>query len=938
MFNVNDKSQKLPKPKMTKEIIVTGADGTGKTTVVKALRDLGYVAHDRFKKLDDLTLSIEYDNYPENFDDYVVFVLTTDVSIINKRIKNRKSEYDMWDTPKSVFYYNRRYLELASLYGFHVVNVNTSVEKVVGEIERLYDAPCPTRLFDITPELIPDGCELIVEGESKKVYSIKDDPDHCYIVLKNTIYSHSKQSTGEISGLGEIRGAGTRYFLEIMNRNELNHAYVAVNNNGVIYSRMMKNINPLEIVVKEYCEGTDKHSYYGFKDHYTDSDGRYVNGPYVRFDWRNPNHLDDNGVDVRESIPEYYKLEQELGKEEFFKKYLKRPMGDKTISEHLVAPLINVQKTQTEALKMFHAIRQTFSESGLVIKDICFMISEESDKRYFWSEINQDCMRISYKAESLDKDVWRVGGSSSSDLIVAKWNRFNEIMRNHFSKNAFHHVALHKPWYKDYVDSMQNMVENKLLAHRDIYLSTILPKGRRFILYEHDMDVVDKRFPDIMVDYNTSDCDLYRQYYPHVCVKEEWEARIAIMNSARRIATKERYSFLNEERIIDLENDWCTDIYEVVRRRWNTEKVYFHAKTFDDVLDGWRAGAIVIVSNQLGMITLPYLFSVSKPTVIVQTEDGVIRKTFKTDITQSFLMGVLKYALKFSFDRVNNNSLIITTSQTKDGWSAFSNQSSVKVNAMKLQRMIPPDSAALVKMLQSGMNIDTNPKDVLAGYFAYLNACGYNIKDVLNDLNSSCHDIVPKSSYLRHTKIIAVTSSKYAEKTYNFMLNELGIRVLPRKSPRSLEIEYEIVDETKVPFKHFTLLGCRPKDMPALMALGKIDGAVAYNTSMENYPGKVYTTKEHTVVDKSLRLCLIKKKGHRIFPKATIVAEHYKIIKDWLPKQAHVVHVIGSSESYLVNSNYDMCDAIVETGATIDENNLEVYQTINIPVTMSFYK
>ena len=39
--------------------------------------------------------------------------------------------------------------------------------------------------------------------------------------------------------------------------------------------------------------------------------------------------------------------------------------------------------------------------------------------------------------------------------------------------------------------------------------------------------------------------------------------------------------------------------------------------------------------------------------------------------------------------------------------------------------------------------------------------------------------------------------------------------------------------------------------------------------------------------------------------------------------------IIGSSEGYMVNTakdNYILCDAIVESGKTLDENNLEVWQ------------
>jgi len=48
----------------------------------------------------------------------------------------------------------------------------------------------------------------------------------------------------------------------MLRRNNLHHAYIAVNAEGVIFSRKI-NVNTLEVVFKKECVGTDKHSYHG---------------------------------------------------------------------------------------------------------------------------------------------------------------------------------------------------------------------------------------------------------------------------------------------------------------------------------------------------------------------------------------------------------------------------------------------------------------------------------------------------------------------------------------------------------------------------------------------------------------------------------------------------------------------------------------------------
>jgi hypothetical protein len=236
----------------------------------------------------------------------------------------------------------------------------------------------------------------------------------------------------------------------------------------------MYNINPLEIVVKEYCEGTDKHSYYKYREMFTDADGRYNNGPYIRFDWRNPNHLNNNNIDVRESMKDYYEIEREMGKQEFMKRFLKNPMGDKTISEMLVKNTVfdDIETVKEHIMKLYHTIRFHLTNVGITIKDVCFMISHEDDgKYYFWSEINQDCMRLVGKDhDKFDKDLWRAGGSSREEKLVAKWSVFNSIVGQYFTNNPYN---VENYFEYDYYTSMCNVNITHKTNHADIYMKIL---------------------------------------------------------------------------------------------------------------------------------------------------------------------------------------------------------------------------------------------------------------------------------------------------------------------------------------------------------------------------------------------------------------------------------------------------------------------------------
>ncbi|UJR20148.1 hypothetical protein I4U23_023280 [Adineta vaga] len=346
--------------------------------------------------------------------------------------------------------------------------------------------------------------KLVIEGESKKIYKdISGNPiteNLAFIVLKSTIYSHSKQITGEINTLGSIRACGSQLFLEMIWRNDLKHSYRSINSNGIIISDFVDKISPIEIIVKRYCEGTDKNSYYGILQNENivslNTNEEYRSGPYVRFDWRNPNHISPTTKRALSENIYYYIYEQSVGKEEFFKKILSNkqyavPMGDKNISEDLLTDVIDIKQTRLAVLKMFMIIQSYFSRINLIIKDVCFMLDENGEQ--FWSEINQDCMRITMKDENqtkFDKDIWRTGGTSSSKQILQKWNDFNQLFQEYFRKNRFHQTELFNFNSYFYQEEIYRLLRDKNLTipkHLQQLWLNIQGKTPRRILVTMDM-------------------------------------------------------------------------------------------------------------------------------------------------------------------------------------------------------------------------------------------------------------------------------------------------------------------------------------------------------------------------------------------------------------------------------------------------------------------
>jgi phosphoribosylaminoimidazole-succinocarboxamide synthase len=154
------------------------------------------------------------------------------------------------------------------------------------------------------------------------------------------------------------------------------------------------------VIVKRYHGGTSKHRYRGmhgirvrpshpfYGDVQLVDDGAYPE-PIVRFDWRNPLR-DASG----ERVP------------------------DEILPEDLANLFIDVKAARRTALRVYAALEEFLGERDIVCNDLCLFLS--ADGNTVFGEISQDCGRFRhFDLGSLDKDVWRAGGSSAD--VLAKW-------------------------------------------------------------------------------------------------------------------------------------------------------------------------------------------------------------------------------------------------------------------------------------------------------------------------------------------------------------------------------------------------------------------------------------------------------------------------------------------------------------------------------------
>lgn len=157
--------------------------------------------------------------------------------------------------------------------------------------------------------------------------------------------------------------------------------------------------------------------------------------------------------------------------------------------------------------------------------------------------------------------------------------------------------------------------------------------------------------------------------------------------------------------------------------------------------------------------------------------------------------------------------------------------------------------------------------DFLVHFLMYINGKGVSLETIVNILNERAHtpQLISKSSKVLKDKNVVslgILNDKYFKSTDNFILEELGIRLLRSKVPRKLLIEHEIVDIEKYKkyfgTKEVSFLPMKSKDMPWVIAFGAIDGCITYSPVMDNYP-KVSTCVHKRIVN-GLKISLIKKK------------------------------------------------------------------------------
>lgn len=276
---------------------------------------------------------------------------------------------------------------------------------------------------------------LVIEGESKEVRYLGGG--RVAIRFKPTVYSFTHNRCDVVPGSDRVRLETSKTFMEVLKRAGVKHSYqeVLLDENLIISQLVMPansefekygiapfvphDLTPaeiaalprapsIEVIVKNTHTGTSKHRYIRMngakvRDSHPTLRGMTIAAekPYpktlVRFDWRNPLNHPDKGIRV----------------------------ADEILPECIADYFIDVKRARHTALCVNHALSEFLGARDIVLYDLCLFIAEDGETVY--GEVSPDCGRFRhFFLGSLDKDVWRTGGSSAQ--VLEKWNLLAQII------------------------------------------------------------------------------------------------------------------------------------------------------------------------------------------------------------------------------------------------------------------------------------------------------------------------------------------------------------------------------------------------------------------------------------------------------------------------------------------------------------------------------
>ncbi|MDD3101683.1 MAG: hypothetical protein PHE59_00850 [Patescibacteria group bacterium] len=304
---------------------------------------------------------------------------------------------------------------------------------------------------------------LVIEGESKEVRYAGEGM--VVIRFKPTIYSFTENRCAEVPGSHIPRLRASKIFVDLLKKNGIEHSYKEITDDFVLSLLVMPSevefkkygfnkfippdltteekeklpkAPPIEIVAKRYLTVTTKHSCVGLSDSLIRKSHSFYSGIklgpddafpeiVVRFDWRNPLIQKGKGLNIAKQI-----LGEDFDSDNKYVNQIKlkieewgNRVADVALPLQIADWFIDTKEAQRTAFLTAKCIEEFLALKNIVFYDLCMFISEDGNLVY--GEISPDCGRYRHlDLGSLDKDVWRTGGSSND--IIKKWELLVDLI------------------------------------------------------------------------------------------------------------------------------------------------------------------------------------------------------------------------------------------------------------------------------------------------------------------------------------------------------------------------------------------------------------------------------------------------------------------------------------------------------------------------------
>ncbi len=296
---------------------------------------------------------------------------------------------------------------------------------------------------------------LVIEGESKEVRYL--GKGLVVIRFKPTIYSFTENRCAVVPGSHIPRMLASKVFVEILAKAGIRHAYQEFSKEFILASLIMPHrvefekyktpifrpadltqrsieelprAPPIEVIAKRYLTGTTKHGCIGmvgssvrashkfYADMKLEADGALPE-MLIRFDWRNPLTQPGRGQQMANL------LGLEVGDVQQRVVAYGDRVADTVLPEQIADWYIDVPKSRRTAFMAAITLETFLASRNIVFYDLCMFLDESGEIVY--GEISPDCGRFRHLDHgSLDKDVWRSGGSSHD--VINKWNLLTNLI------------------------------------------------------------------------------------------------------------------------------------------------------------------------------------------------------------------------------------------------------------------------------------------------------------------------------------------------------------------------------------------------------------------------------------------------------------------------------------------------------------------------------